>query len=78
MNKNWLYLVILGLVITALLIGWDVIATFTGFKQEFSFSINPIEDRLYGPVEDHFRKDPEFTQFEVQAAEQVTPTGNAP
>ncbi len=69
MNRAWIYLVTIGVIAMVLIVGWDIFATTTGIKSEFSFRINEIEDRLYGPVEAHLRSDPAFLQFQ-QIADQ--------
>jgi len=68
MNKNWIVLVAIGVIVMFAIVGWDIFATFAGYKTEFSFRISEVDDRLFGPVEDHLLRDPNFTEFQTQVA----------
>lgn len=67
MDKQWVRLTILAIVIMLVLVGWDVFLLVSGAKDEFQYNIAPISDQLFGPVEEHFRAHADFADFEQEA-----------
>lgn len=67
MDKFWLRLVILGFVILAIVIGWDIFTTFSGFKHDREYTVTEISTNLYANVEEHLRLDSKFNEFEAKA-----------
>lgn len=68
MDKFWLNLVIIGFIILAIVIGWDIFTTFSGFKHDREYTITEISSNLYGNTEEHLRLDADFGEFEQAAA----------
>lgn len=66
MNRLWINLVVAGLIIVLAIAGWDLFLTVTGNKAEFEYTLTPIENRLFGKVEEHLRADDEFADFQRQ------------
>jgi hypothetical protein len=67
MNRNWQILVVVGIILVVLIVGWDLFLTLAGQKSTFSYKVVPTSSELFGNVEQHLRADPEFSVFEQQA-----------
>lgn len=70
MNRAWIALVGTGVLIMVLVAGWELFLILSGTRSEFQLNITPIGGSLYGDVENHFRTDPNFVQFEEPAPEE--------
>jgi hypothetical protein len=68
-NKAWRNLVIIGVLLVAVVVGWELYLTFSGQKGDFSYTLLPIESVLYSDLESHFQQDPKFSIYQGQAAE---------
>jgi len=75
MSRSWMTLVIIGVIAVIVLVGWDVVLTFTGNKSTFNYNIVPMNNSLFGNLEAHLKADPKFTQFEQLANPQGTGNG---
>lgn len=68
MGKQWLTLIVLGVVLSALVIAWDLFLTFSGFKGGFEYVLIPIEPGLYSSgLQQHLRDDDKFPAYEAEA-----------
>lgn len=70
MGKQWLYLVFAGFVLLVGFFIWDLYSSFSGQRDDFSFTLVPIETNLYDGVETHFQNDPDYSEYE-QTAESI-------
>lgn len=67
MRKQWTILVVIGVMLVAVVVGWDLYLTFAGLKGDFSYTIISIDNFLYLDVDNHFRTDPDFRKYEQEA-----------
>lgn len=67
MDRRWLTLLAIGVILTIIVVGWDVYLGIIGFKGRFTYSTPPISTNLYQDVQDHFESDPYFLRYQVQA-----------
>jgi hypothetical protein len=67
MNRGWLTLVTIGVIAVIVLVSWDVVLTITGNKSSFNYNIVPMNNTLFGNLEDHLKADPNFSSFQQLA-----------
>lgn len=72
MGKQWLYLVAMAFILLVLFFGWDLYASFTGDRDNFSYNLIPIDVDLYEGLESHFASDEKYPEYQ-EKAEQVDP-----
>ncbi|MBL8014620.1 MAG: hypothetical protein JNK26_00310 [Candidatus Doudnabacteria bacterium] len=76
MDKTWIRLILLAIVIMVVVIGWDIFLTVSGAKNTKEYNVIDISPNLYGLTEQHLRNDPEFFKFE-QGVSTTTTTSTA-
>jgi len=74
MNKFWIGLVVISLILVVALIGWDAFLYLIGAKNPVHDNIPAIGNTLFENVEEHLRSDPYFYLFEEAAEEDDTTT----
>ena len=76
MNRSWIALVAIGVIAVVIIVGWDVIMTVTGNKSDFAYNIVPINNALFGNLENHLQTDQYYYIYQQQAAaEQSSSSG---
>lgn len=55
--------------LVGVMVAWDFYLTFAGLKVEFSYTTVPIDNYLFEDVDEHFRNDPKFSSYQIEAEE---------
>ncbi len=76
MNKFWIGLVVISVILVIALVGWDAFLYMIGAKNPLHENIPSISGSLFENVEEHFRTDPYFYLFEEQAQEESSSSTN--
>lgn len=42
LNKSWIILIVIGVILMMITIGWDIYQIFSGNNDEFNYTVNPI------------------------------------
>lgn len=77
MDKTWIKLAILAVVVMAVVIGWDIFLTVSGAKNQVIYTLVDISPNLYGNVEQRMRAAENFGEFERQAAAELGTTSSS-
>lgn len=67
MERTWKLLVLGAILSVFAFVAWDLYLVFSGSKDEFRYTLVPISPVIYGSVEEHFKSDRSFGEFEDQA-----------
>ncbi len=71
MDKIWLRLVILGVVILFVVVAWEVVLALSGAKLDRTFTVTEMSSDLYGKVEQHMRTGADFEEIEQSLTDPV-------
>ena len=70
MGKQWIYLIVMAFILMGFFAAWDIFSTVTGGRNEFSYSLAPIQPNLYEGLETHFEQDPKYSEY-VQESDAI-------
>lgn len=71
MNKSWLTLMGIGMIVLVVAVGWELYQNVSGNRSNISVTVVDFQrNTLFSPVvEKHLSNDPNFLQFDQQSQE---------
>lgn len=68
MGRQWISLLIFGFVVCAVVLGWDIFLSLSGFKSDFTYAVNQINTNMYEKISGHLRQSPKINEYAQEAA----------